>query len=131
MEPKARVVYNRSDCPYGCGTLLAPDLRWQGTPCEGCGRPLYPLSDVVDGEQRVLWPPAGIPRPPEVGLPGVQVWYVVGEEEARDRIALSKASTQRRVDAAEERSCLVIGLVLILVLVVALALFVVLVLAPR
>ena len=49
-----RYVYNRSDCPYGCGAPLVPNLRWEATPCQGCGRPLYPLSAKVDEHGRAL-----------------------------------------------------------------------------
>jgi hypothetical protein len=96
-----RVVYNRSDCPYGCGAPLAPNLRWIRTPCHGCGRRLYPLSATVDDDGRVLWPPARIPAPPEAGLPDVVVWYVVGEEDYDEANAISTAEYTRRRSEAE------------------------------
>ena len=115
MEPPTPVVYNRSDCPYGCGATLEPGLRWQATPCRRCGRPLYPLDEALDDEGRLLWPPASVPRPPEVGRPGVVVWYVVGEEDAGAR----KAATQGLRDASHNRACRQQALVLIILLLIA------------
>ena len=126
MEPSTPVVFNRSDCPYGCGASLEPGLRWQATPCRRCGRPLYPLNEAMDDEGRLLWPPASVPRPPEADKTGAVVWYVVGEEEAGAR----KAATQGLRDASHDRACrqqilALSGLLLILVVVVALALYLV------
>jgi hypothetical protein len=129
MKPNAGVVYNRSDCPYGCGTRLAPNLRWQGTPCQGCGRPLYPLSETRDSKGKVIWPPSDVPRPPEAGLPGVTVWYVVTEEAAPAGVAVSWAESLERVNRSEE-GCLLQVLLIGGVILVAVALFYVLILAP-
>ena len=131
MRAKMRVVYNRADCPYGCGELLPENLRWQGTPCRRCGRPLYPLSSIDDQEGRILWPPAHIPRPPEAGQPDVTVWYVVREDEAPEGKAISRAEIQRRVDKSDERSCTIVIAVLVSVLLVAVVLVYFLVLSPR
>ena len=95
MAGDERIVFNRSDCPYGCGAPLAPDLRWQGTPCKRCGRPLYPLAATTGREGQTLWPPASVPRPPDVGPPGTQVWYVVGEEDAREGVATARQRRRR------------------------------------
>jgi hypothetical protein len=124
------IVYNRPDCPYGCGAALAPNLRWQGTPCQGCGRPLFPLTDVVtDGA--VLWPPPRIPGPPENDQPDVQVWFVVGEEDALERRAISNRETQRAIDKSDE-GCLLVTIVIVLIggAVAAVAVYL-LVLAPH
>jgi hypothetical protein len=120
MEPPTPVVFNRSDCPYGCGASLEPSLRWQATPCRRCGRPLYPLNEALDDEGQLLWPPATVPRPPEAGKPGVVVWYVVGEEDAGAR----KAATQGMRDASHNRACreqILVLIFLLLIVVVALA----------
>jgi hypothetical protein len=84
----------------------------------------------VDRHGRTLWPPASVPRPHDLP-PGTQVWYVVREEEARYGISIGKAATLTRVDASDERSCLIIAAVLIAIVIVALVLLYVLVLAPR
>jgi hypothetical protein len=143
MDPDERVVYNRADCPYGCGEPLAPRLRWQATPCRRCGRLQYPLREVValadgsldaDGDIRVLWPPASVPRPPDADQPGVDVWYVVGEEEAQEAAAIRNEETGSRVLASEEsclRTCGLLALGLIIVVVVAAVALYFLVIAPR
>lgn len=127
MQPKMRVVYNRADCPYGCGEPLPERLRWQGTPCPRCGRPLHPLGPIDDQEGGILWPPAHIPRPPEAGQPDVTIWYVVREDEAPERKATSRAEIQRRVDMSDERSrttviAVIVSVLLVSVLLVAMAL---------
>ena len=135
METPSREVFNRSDCPYGCGAPLDPQLRWQATPCRQCGRPLYPVGEIADPEGRIVWPPANVPRPPEAGLPGVQVWYVVGDEEAQARKAIGKAAWEEHAAALEERTCLqtclLLALVLIIVVVVVALAVYFLVIAPR
>jgi hypothetical protein len=125
-----RIVFNRPDCPYGCGAALAPDLRWQETPCHRCGRPLFPLT-ATEADGQVLWPPPSIPRPAEAGQPDVQIWYVVGEEDAREAIAISRVQTQRRLDASDEKACRLVTILLIAVGVVVAAALYVLLLAPR
>lgn len=104
MQAEMRVVYNRADCPYGCGEPLPDRLRWQGTPCPRCERPLHPLGSIDDQEGRTLWPPAHVPKAPEAGQPGVTVWYVVREDEVPERKVISGAELRRRVDTSEERT---------------------------
>ena len=119
-----RIVFNRSDCPYGCGAELPPRLRWQSTPCPRCGRTYYTTGAIVDDEGRVLWPPASIPRSPEEGQPDVRVQYVVSDEDYRESKAIvspAMAREQRRRAQSDERmylGCLLVVLVGI-VLVVA------------
>lgn len=127
MQTEMRVVYNRADCPYGCGEPLPERLRWQGTPCPRCGRPLHPLGPIDDQEGGILWPPAHIPRPPEAGQPDVTIWYVVREDEAPDRMAISWAELQRRGDMSDERYrttviAVIVSVLLVSVLLVATAL---------
>jgi hypothetical protein len=122
-EAGARIVFNRSDCPYGCGAELPPKLRWQVTPCARCRRPLHQRSAIVDEEGRVLWPPEGVPRPPDEGQHGVRVQYVVTAEDDRDWRAIW-SSTPREVRARERRArsdawtylgCLVVAVVILAV----------------
>jgi hypothetical protein len=102
------VVYNRHDCPYGEGTPLPPKLRWQRTPCPGCGRPLFPLQAVLrDGVE--IWPPAHVPRPAQSDDHNRTVWYVVTEDDAREGVARSNAETRRRVDQADSGVVGVVG----------------------
>ncbi len=127
MQAKMRVVYNRADCPYGCGEPLPERLRWQGTPCPRCGRPLHPLGPIDDQEGGILWPSAHIPRPPEAGQPDVTIWYVVREDEAPERMAISRAEIQRRGDTSDERSrttviAVIVSVLLVSVFLVAMAL---------
>ena len=124
IEP--RVVFNRSDCPYGCGEMLPATFRWQVTLCRRCGRSMHRLGDAIDEEGRLLWPPASVPRPPEAGQPDVEVEYVVDEAEAVAR----RAATRHFGDASHDRACreqllvLLIGLILVVV-VLALIVYVV------
>jgi hypothetical protein len=131
MHAKRDVVYNRADCPYECGEPLPENLRWQGTPCRRCGRPLFPLHSVEDDDGSVLWPPEEIPRPPEAGQPGVTVWYVVREDQAPEGVSISHAASQRRVDKSEEQSCTIVIAVLALVLIAAVVVGYLLLFAPR
>src|SRR4051794_38402422 len=65
-----------------------PKLRWQRTPCPGCGRPLFPLSAVVpDGDE--IWPPDDVPRPPASHVMNATIWFVLTEEDAREGIRVS------------------------------------------
>ena len=120
------VVFNRSDCPYGCGAALDANLRWQATPCRECGRPLYPLHEALDNEGRRLWPPETVPRPAEAARPGSDVWYVVGEHDAAAR----KAATQGLRDDLHDRACreqllILVALLIAVVAVIGIALYVV------
>jgi len=94
---RTRFVYNRSDCPYGCGSPLPHDLRWIKTPCPGCGRPLYPLIAARDDG----WPPAHVPQPFGLLLDDAVLLYVVTDEEAqaKDRV-IDKALSD-----SEQRGC--------------------------
>jgi len=117
MEAELRIVFNRSDCPYGCGAEL-PNLRWQRTPCPRCGRPIYQLSSVVDEEGRVLWPTASVPRSPEEGQPGVTVQYVVTGMDDRERIELggdviSRTRAPHGVPASQYLGCLLVVVLLL------------------
>jgi len=94
---RTRFVYNRSDCPYGCGSPLPHDLRWIKTPCPGCGRPLYPLTAARND----LWPPPHVPHPSGLLLDDAVLLYVVTEEEARAKDAML-ASEDSRI---EQRGC--------------------------
>jgi hypothetical protein len=83
MSWSTEVVYNRTDCPYGCGTALPTRLYRSATPCPGCQRPLYAhwaLHSNSD-DRGELWPPQDVPRPPLVPPHGAEVWYVIGEED--------------------------------------------------
>ena len=123
MEDQRRIVFNRSDCPYGCGAELPSKLRWQATPCPRCGRPLHPLGSVSDDEGRVLWPPASVPRAPEEGQPGVRVEYVVTDEEYHEARALSSDVIWTHLSKSENRmwfgcTAVVVVLVVLAALVV-------------
>ena len=107
MTDTRAVVFDRADCPYGCGTPLAAGLRWQATPCRGCGRPLHPVGPVVDEDGRQLWPSASVPRPPPVPQ-GTEFWYVVREEDAAERIAIVRKIA--RQGKKSEEGCLTIAL---------------------
>ena len=123
-EADRRIVFNRSDCPYGCGAELPPKLRWQATPCPRCGRPLYPLGPVIDEEGRVLWPPANVRRSSEEGQPGVRVQYIVTDIDVQERTELARPGHERylegrnRSDKRTYVGCLLI-VVVVVVLVVA------------
>ena len=107
MTDDRKTVFNRPDCPYGCGTPLASKLRWQATPCRGCGRPLYPVAAVVDDAGRQIWPPSSVPRPPTVP-PDAESWYVVREEDADERTAVLRKIAQR--GKKSEEGCLTVVL---------------------
>jgi hypothetical protein len=88
--PPPGVVFNRSDCPYGCGTSLPANLRWT-RPCPGCGRTLHPVLPCWPdaggrgpaGEE--VWPTVDVPRLPDPLPPGSQVWYVITDDESAER----------------------------------------------
>jgi hypothetical protein len=135
METQSRWIFNRPDCPYGCGAPLDSKLRWQATPCHRCGRPLYPAIEVTDLEGRSIWPPASVPRPPEAGEPDVGVYYVITEEEAQAREAIGKPIWEAHRAASKNRACMqtlsCLAAVLFVMLVVVALAFYFLVVAPR
>lgn len=107
MTDDRKTVFNRPDCPYGCGAPLAPTLRWQATPCGGCGRPLHPVAAVVDADGRQVWPLASVPGPPTVP-PDAEFWYVVREEDAAERVAILREIA--RHGKKSEEGCLTVVL---------------------
>jgi ribosomal protein S30 len=126
-NPRLRPEHGSSSTAPTVRTVAAPScppkLRWQVTPCARCRRPLHQRSAIVDEEGRVLWPPEGVPRPPDEGQHGVRVQYVVTAEDDRDWRAIW-SSTPREVRARERRArsdawtylgCLVVAVVILAV----------------
>ena len=126
-ETEPRIVFNRTDCPYGCGAEVPLKLRWHVTPCPRCQRPWHLESSLQDAEGRPLWPAASVPRPPEAGQPGVLIEYVVTEEDHRELSAI-RASTPEAEQARARRArsdewtclgCFVVLVVIVVLVVVA------------
>jgi hypothetical protein len=110
-------VFDRDDCPYGCGTSLSPDLRWSGTPCTGCGHPLHVRADdprATAAGSRGTAPDA------DVTASGRRVWHVMTETESAVCDAIngqSVAADQARYsDLVVAAALLLVGAVVLLVL---------------
>src|SRR5512139_4068598 len=113
MSRPSGVVYNRDDCPYGCGRALPLNLRWSATPCRGCERPLYPDSAILGDDGEELWPPADVPRPSVTPPAGAEIWYVVGEQDHGERMRIWNDMIQDRL--ARKEGCADVGLMAVIV----------------